>query len=118
VVSRALGALRLRPVREAAPRPWDHAFGHAGAGWVRVRFADGRWLGGWYGARSSASSHPDPHELFVEEAWVVDEDGAFTGRVHAPGGMVIRCADAIAVDFLLNPRDTRSGAEDDDEDGG
>lgn len=46
VVSRALGALRLRPVREAAPRPWDHAFGHAGAGWVRVRFADGRWLGG------------------------------------------------------------------------
>lgn len=113
VVAGALAALRLRPTHDAAPSPWDHAFGHDRVGWVRVRFADGTWLGGWYGSRSFASSHPEPHELFVEEGWVVDEDGAFTGRVHAPGGMVVRCGDAIAVDFSPSPRDTRPGAEDD-----
>lgn len=40
------------------------------------------------------------------------------GRVHAPGGIVIACADAIAVDFSPRARDTRPGAEDDREDGG
>lgn len=118
LVVRALTALRIRAPHQAAPCPWDHAFGRVREGWVRVQFADGRWLGGWYGARSFASSHPDPRELFVEEAWVVDEDGAFTGRVHAPGGIVIACTDAIAVDFSPSDRDTRPGAEDDREDGG
>lgn len=117
VVARVAVALRLRPTREIAPSPWDHAFGRDHEGWVGVRFPDGRWLGGWYGARSTASSHADPRELFVEEAWVVDDDGAFTGRIHAPGGMVVRCGDAIAVDFLPSARDTRPGADDDREDG-
>jgi hypothetical protein len=115
-VARAVTALRLHPGRAAAPSPWDHAFSRLDEGWVRVRFADGRWLGGWYGAHSSASSRPFGRELFVEEAWVVDLDGRFTGRMHAPGGMVIHCSDAIAVDFLPSRRDTRPGARDERED--
>ncbi|MBW0252697.1 DUF6338 family protein [Cellulomonas sp. PS-H5] len=114
--ARTLGILRIRSPHQAAPRPWDHAFGRVGDGWVRVQLADGRWLGGWYGARSFASSHPDPRELYVEEAWVLDENGAFTGRLHAPGGTVISCADAIAVDFLPSTRDDRPGARHDRED--
>ncbi|TKR26505.1 hypothetical protein FA014_05230 [Cellulomonas hominis] len=117
LVTRAGTALRLRAARDAAPSPWDHAFGHIGEGWVRVRFADGRQLGGWYGARSFASSFPDPRELYVEEAWAVDDDGTFVGPVRATGGAVIACGGAIAVDFVSDARDTRPGAEDDREDG-
>lgn len=117
VVARAVAVLRLHPSRAAAPSPWDHAFSRLGEGWVRVRFPDGRWLGGWYGAQSSASSRRSFRELFVEEAWVLDADGGFIGQMHASGGMVIHCSDAIAVDFLPSRRDTRPGARDDREDG-
>jgi hypothetical protein len=82
-----------------------------------VRFPDGRWLGGWYGAQSSASARRSFRELFVEEAWVLDADGGFIGQMHASGGMVIHCSDAIAVDFQPSRRDTRPGARDDREDG-
>lgn len=112
VVRRVVAVLHLHPSRAAAPSPWDHAFSRLGEGWVRVRFPDGRWLGGWYGALSSASSCRSLRELFVEEAWVLDADGGFTGRIHASGGTVIHCADAIAVDFLPSRRDTRPGADD------
>ncbi|MET0435757.1 MAG: DUF6338 family protein [Cellulomonas sp.] len=114
LTARTPPALRRGRPLDHPPSAWDRAFGGAPRGWVRVRFADGRWLGGWYGDDSFATTHPHPPELFVEEGWVVGDDGTFSDVVHAPGGMVIRCADAVAVDFLPCRREDRTGGRDDD----
>jgi hypothetical protein len=100
--------LGLRRSWDPTPSAWDFAFSRGAAGWVRVRFADGTWLGGWFGAESYASSFPNPQELFVQEGWVIDDDGTFTDVCHAPGGMVIRCTAAVSVDFLPAEIDTES----------
>ncbi|GIG37556.1 DUF6338 family protein [Cellulomonas pakistanensis] len=112
LVARSLTALRLHPPRPA-PSAWDYAFRRVRSGWVRVRFSDGQWLGGCYGDHSFVSAYPDPQELYVEEGWVVRADGSFTDRLHSPGGMLIDCTAAIAIDFVPADRDTRGGAHDD-----
>jgi len=114
LTARTPPALRRGRPLDHPPSAWDRAFGGASRGcWVRVRFADDRWLGGWYGDDSFATTHPHPQELFVEEGWVVQDDGTFSDVVHAPGGMVIRCSAAIAVDFIPGRRDDGPGAHDD-----
>jgi len=105
---RVAAAKKLHTQRAWDPTPsaWDFAFSKGTAGWVRVQLSDGRWLGGWFSSNSYASSYPNPQELFVEVGYLIDENGTFTTDVHAPGGLFIRCTDALSVDFLPAEPDT------------
>ncbi len=108
---RVTGRLRLRRSWDPTPSAWDFAFSKGRAGWVRVRFPDGRWLGGWFGEDSYATSFPNPQELYLQVGYVVDSDGAFTNVRYAPGGLVIRCTDAVSVDFVPAETDTERALE-------
>ena len=107
--------LKLRRGFDPTPSAWDFAFGRSTASWVRVRYADGRWIGGWFGDQSYASSFPNPQEIYVQEGWVIDDEGKFTNILHAPGGMIIRCANAVSVDFTPVKSDTGREATDKNE---
>jgi hypothetical protein len=107
----------LRRAYDPTPSAWDFAFSRGEASWVRVRFADGTWLGGWFGDASYASSFPNPQELFVEEGWVINRDGTFSDVRHAPGGMIIRCRDAVSVDLIPVEVDTEEPASEQTEGG-
>lgn len=117
VAHRLLAPLHLDRDRNPNPTAWDRAFAGLRTGWVRVRLADGRLLGGWYGTRSYASSYPHPHELYVEEGWQLEADGTFSPVRNAPGGTLIDCRTAVAVDFIPARRDTAGGGSDEHEDG-
>lgn len=107
---RVVTRLRLRRPWNPTPSAWDFAFGNAQPGWVRVRLADGSWVGGWFSTKSFASSFPEPQELYLEVGYVMDpDDGTFTDHVSAPGGTVVRCQDAVVVDFI--PAATDNGEE-------
>lgn len=70
LVVRALTALRIRAPHQAAPCPWDHAFGRVREGWVRVQFADGRWLGGGTAhARSPARTRTPASSSSRRRGW-------------------------------------------------
>lgn len=107
--------LRLRRPYDPTPSAWDFAFGKGEASWVRVQLEGGRWLGGYFGGRSYASSFPNPQEIFVEEGWVINDDGTFTDLVHAPGGMIIKCDNAVSVDFIPVTLDNGGQTSGDDE---
>jgi len=107
-LSRIQTKLRLRRPYDPTPSAWDFAFGKGRASWVRVRLQDGTWLGGYFGAESYASSFPNPQEIFVEEGWVINDDGTFADVKHAPNGMIIRCTNAVCVDFLPADPDTEA----------
>ncbi|QTE28561.1 DUF6338 family protein [Pengzhenrongella sicca] len=107
-----LTRLHLRRPYDPTPSAWDFAFGKGEAGWVRVQLEDGHWLGGYFGGGSFASSFPNPQEIFVEEGWVINDDGTFTDVMHAPNGMIIKCDKALSVDFLGLATDTEVQAND------
>lgn len=108
-----LTKLHLRRPYDPTPSAWDFAFGKGEVGWVRVQLEGGRWLGGYFGGESYASSFPNPQELFVEEGWVINDDGTFTDISHAPNGMIIKCDKAVSVDFIPVAADTEEQASSD-----
>jgi hypothetical protein len=90
---------QLRLAYDPTPRAWDFAFTNREPCFVRVLTDDG-WIGGWYGPNSFAASYPEPLEIHLERAWVLDEDGAFVEAQANSGGLYVRCDDARAVEFL------------------
>lgn len=64
---------------DPTPRAWDFTFRDRGPTYVRVLTVDGTWLGGWYGPNSFVSSYPEPREMFIETAHLIDRDGT-SGR--------------------------------------
>jgi hypothetical protein len=109
-----LTTFHLRRPYDPTPSAWDFAFGKGEVGWVRVQLEDGRFLGGYFGGGSFASSFPNPQEIFVEQGWVINDDGTFTDVKHAPNGMIIRCDKALSVDFLGLGTDTEQQTSGDD----
>jgi hypothetical protein len=90
----------LRLTYDPTPRAWDYAFNGISPTYVRVLTNDGRYLGGWYGDESFASSFPEPRELFVETAHQMGADGEFGAEVEGSSGLYIRCDDIRLVEFV------------------
>lgn len=90
---------------DPTPSGWDFAFRDRQAGWVRVLRPDGRWMGGFFGEASFASSYPDARDLFIEVGYEMTDAGAFTGEISAPNGLYVRCDDVVLVDFIADTED-------------
>lgn len=94
---------RRRATRhERTPTAWDALFQNRGSCFVRVRLKSGDWAGGWYGARSRASSYPQPGDLFLESQYRMKPDGTFGERIHQSGGLYVRAED-IDICEILEP---------------
>lgn len=106
--------LSWRLTYDPVPRAWDFAFWDRDPCFVRILTADGTYVGGWYGPDSFASSFPEPRELYVQAAFLLEEDGTFSCPVEGTAGIYIRCDDIRLVEFV----DAPSGLPDDAEEGG
>lgn len=87
-------------VYNPVPTAWDFANTRLEPGFIRVLTKDGLWIGGYAGEQSFFTSYPETREVFVEEAWDLDNDGAFQSAIPASVGMWVRCDDAQLVQFL------------------
>lgn len=86
---------------DSTPTAWDYAGNHLRTGFVRVLTKDGRWLGGRLGENSYLTGYPEPHEVFLQQAWVLDtDDGSFIEPTTGITGAWIRCDDAQLVQFI------------------
>lgn len=100
-------------VYHPTPTAWDFAVARVAPGFVRVLTKDGMWVGGYAGAGSFYSTYPEPREMFVEQAWQLDGDGAFVRPVDGTAGVWIKCDDAPIVQFLM---DTGSNGKEEPDD--
>lgn len=100
------GGLRKVTTIDPTPRAWDFAFQEEGPFFIRLKLRDGERIAGVFGENSFASAYPEPTDLFLEEAWRVDETGAFIERVPGTAGMVVP-QDSIEVLELLQPQEVR-----------
>lgn len=81
-------------------KAWDYAFRDREPSYVRVLTRDGRWVGGWLGPASFASSYPQPKELFIQTAHRMEEDGSFGEETPGTVGIYVQCEDALVVEFV------------------
>lgn len=88
---------------QGTPTAWDHAFRDRRPCFVRARLKEGSWVGGWYGSRSYASSYPQPAELLLESARLMNPDGSFGGRVNQSAGLYLRANDFDVLEFVDPP---------------
>lgn len=70
-------------------RPWDWVFEKREPYWVKVTLKDGTIIGGLYSNKSFTSSAPSPEQIYLEETWLLDEDGAFLRKKNHTKGVII-----------------------------
>ena len=89
--------------QKAAPhptgRPWDFVFSKRKEYWVRVTFKDGKVIGGKYSTHSFASSAPDQEQIYLEEKWIVSDEGVFERPVNGTAGVILLSSDISHVEL-------------------
>jgi hypothetical protein len=84
---------RLPEVTQYDPTPtaWDKTFQGIGECFIRILNRDDRWIAGYYGPASYATSYPEPHQLFLEKAFHVSDDGTIGSEIDGSQGVLIDC---------------------------
>ena len=73
---------------------WDDFFARRRPCWIIVHLADGRRIGGYFGAKSYATLFPQSGHIYIEELWTLNEEtGAFETAVPDSNGIVLRPGD-------------------------
>lgn len=83
-------------------KPWDYVFGKRESYWVIVHLKDGRKIGGRYDTDSFASSYPSDEQIYIEEAWILDDQGSFNKRIEDSKGIIVFGSEILAVEFKLS----------------
>lgn len=85
------------------PTAWEAAFDQRSLCFVRVLTKEGTWVGGWYGEQSWSTSYPEPKEIYLQAAYLMDADGTFGAITERSAGIYVRCEDARLVEFVDAP---------------
>lgn len=81
-------------------RPWDFVFRKRIPYWIVVTFKDGKQVAGRYSGKSFSSAAPAPEQLYLEEAWVLNEDGGFQRPRTSTAGLLILGSEVRTVEFF------------------
>lgn len=86
---------------DRTPSAWDHAVKEKRGKYVRVHLKDGKGkIAGVYSLKSLGSINARRPDLFLEEAWLLDEDGNFTEPIPNSSGVWIAHDIMGYVEFL------------------
>lgn len=86
------------------PTAWDFATGSVDPeSFVRILNAEGQWIGGRVTGAAYFTSYPEPRDVFIDEAWSLDENGEFQDILPGPTGMWVPCADAQLMQIIPAP---------------
>ncbi len=97
-VLRRLSLPVVHPVRKAH----DFAFGNdRRPGLVEITFEDGTKIGGWFGKNSLAATDDDRSDLYLERAYVIQDDGDWK-ETNEPRAILLNLKNARSVEFLLS----------------
>jgi hypothetical protein len=89
-----------RTLPHPTARPWDYVFGQGRPYWIIVTLKDGKKVGGRYDTKSFASSAPAIDQLYLEEAWLLNEDDGFERQRTKTAGVMILASDLVTIEFF------------------
>jgi len=70
-------------------KPWDYVFSQRKSYWVKVVKNDGTVIGGKFSENSFASSAPALEQIYLEESWVINDNGGFERVKNTSAGVII-----------------------------
>lgn len=80
-------------------RPWDFVFGKRKTYWITVTLKNGEKIAGMYGPDSFASSSPAEEQIYLEEYWLLNEEGGFDRPAEQTAGILILSSEMLSVEF-------------------
>lgn len=57
-------------------KPWDYVFSKKEKYFIKIVLTNGTIVGGYYGENSFTSSSPSPEQIYLEQSWVIKDDGS------------------------------------------
>lgn len=98
-----------RSMPHPTEKPWDYVFGRNQRYWIIVTLKDGQRIAGRYDSESFASSAPAAEQLYLQETWVLNDDGGFERPRRDSAGVLILAADIVTVELFNITRGTTNG---------
>ncbi len=80
--------------------PWDYVFSQRKSYWMRITLGNGKVIGGRYAHNSFASSAPAKEQLYLEEAWIIDDKGGFVKKKDRSAGIIVLASDISHIELL------------------
>lgn len=90
-------------------KPWDYVFSQHKPFWVIVSLKDGKQIAGLYGGNSFASGAPFAEQLYLEEAWIMNEFGGFERRRVNTAGIIILSSEIATVELFNTDQGVDNG---------
>jgi hypothetical protein len=89
------------------PSAWDYVMHQRQPGWIRIHLKDGQGLvGGVFGDRSFGSLDPQRADVYLEQAWQLDDQGGFVQVLPGTRGLWVS-HDAMAYAYFYEGEDRR-----------
>ena len=85
------------------PSAWDRIAPKRVDCFVRVRTADGHWVGGYVTEDAYFSTYPEPRDLFIPEQWEMDKDGRFVSQMMDSLGVFVPLTGAERISWFRAP---------------
>lgn len=92
-------------------KPWDFVFAQRKPYWVIVTLKDGKKIAGRYDSASFASSAPVTEQLYLEEHWVLNDDGGLERPRKDTAGILILSSEIVTVEFFKLTAGENNGKE-------
>lgn len=89
-----------RSMPHPTSKPWDFLFSQRKPYWVIVTLKDEKKIAGRYDSASFASSAPATEQLYLEETWVLNNDGGFERPRTETAGIIILSSEIVTVEFF------------------
>lgn len=81
-------------------KPWDFVFAKRGTFWVIVTLKNGEKIAGLFGSNSFASSAPAEEQIYLEERWLLNEDGGFERPLVKSSGVIVLSSEISSVELI------------------
>lgn len=89
-----------RSMPHPTAKPWDFVFAQRKPYWAIVTLKDGQKIAGRYDSASFASSAPAVEQIYLEENWVLNDDGGFDRPRSETAGILILSSEIVTVEFF------------------
>lgn len=94
------------------PTAWDFATQEIEPGsFIRILSAAGTWIGGRVTGAAFFTGYPEPRDVFIDEAWSINEKGEFGAALPGPTGQWVQCDDAVLMQIAPPPTDDAPSAK-------
>lgn len=80
-------------------KPWDFVFSKRKCYWVIITLKDNNKIAGKFCENSFASSAPAEEQIYIEQEWILNEDGGFEREANGSCGILVLSSEIRSVEF-------------------